>query len=144
MRDADNNGPGTSCLGASKITNDLWVTVFDGDKQPKTIYLNSFRKETITFGRDKDNDIVLNSHLVSRKHGRFSYRNGEWRIEDKALFKKWCKLQEAMNEGEFDPDIFSDLIDQLDQWKKASECFSKKIKAIGSLSEKLSEQIKKI
>lgn len=88
MRDADNNGPGTSCLGASKITNDLWVTVFDGDKQPKTIYLNSFRKETITFGRDKDNDIVLNSHLVSRKHGRFSYRNGEWRIEDKALFGK--------------------------------------------------------
>ena len=65
-------------------------------------------------------------------------------FEDKALFKKWCKLQEAMNEGEFDPDIFSDLIDQLDQWKKASECFSKKIRAIGSLAEKLSEQIKKI
>lgn len=65
-------------------------------------------------------------------------------FEDKALFKKWCQLQEAMNEGEFDPDIFSDLIDGLDQWKKASECFSKKIKAIGSLAEKLSEQIKKI
>jgi len=65
-------------------------------------------------------------------------------FEDKALFKKWSQLQEAMNEGEFDPDIFSDLIDGLDQWKKASECFSKKIKAIGSLAEKLSEQIKKI
>ena len=49
-----------------------------------------------------------------------------------------------MNEGEFNPELFSDLIDGLDQWKKASECFSKKIKAIGSLSEKLSEQIKKI
>ena len=58
--------------------------------------------------------------------------------------QKWCELQEAMNEGEFNPELFSDLIDGLDQWKKASECFSKKIKAIGSLSEKLSEQIKKI
>lgn len=65
-------------------------------------------------------------------------------FEDKGLFKKWCELQEAMNEGEFNPELFSDLIDGLDQWKKASECFSKKIKAIGSLSEKLSEQIKKI
>ena len=80
MRDVDNNGLTGSRLDTSKIPNDLWVTVFDGDKQPKTIYLNSFRKETITFGRDKENDIVLNSHLVSRKHGRFSCR--KWRMED--------------------------------------------------------------
>ena len=67
-------------------SSNLLVTIFDGDVQPKTISLDSFQKEIVTFGRNNTNDIVLTSQLVSREHGRFSFKNGQWVIEDRALF----------------------------------------------------------
>ena len=71
----DNNAPGS-----------LLVTIFDGAERPKTISLNGFGKNYIAFGRSDANDIILSSPLVSREHGRFCFRNGQWKIEDKALY----------------------------------------------------------
>lgn len=65
---------------------ELLVTIFDGVESPKTISLNDFGKNFISFGRSDANDIILSSPLVSREHGRFCYRNGQWKIEDKALY----------------------------------------------------------
>lgn len=58
------------------------VTIFDADHVPRTISLSNLGKTVITFGRLEDNDIVLSSPLVSRKHGRFIMQNGKWQIED--------------------------------------------------------------
>ena len=71
---------------ALSITRSLLVTVFDGPAQPKAIRLDGFGKTNITFGRNDTNDIKLSSALVSREHGRFSFKNGQWYIEDKALY----------------------------------------------------------
>lgn len=58
------------------------VTIFDAGSSPYSISLSDARKSTITFGRGNDNDIMLFSPLVSRKHGRFVLIDGRWRIED--------------------------------------------------------------
>ena len=50
------------------------VAIIDGDKI-KNICLNDFGKSVITFGRSSDNDIVLSSPLVSKKHGYFNLSN---------------------------------------------------------------------
>ena len=68
------------------ITGNLLVTIFDKDAQPRTISLDSSKKDTVSFGRSETNDIVLKSPLVSREHGRFSFKKGQWVIEDRAIF----------------------------------------------------------
>ncbi len=73
-------------VGNKRHSGDIFVTVFDGNSHPRTICLNSFGKESITFGRNNTNDIVLNSPLVSREHGRFRQTNGHWVIEDKGQY----------------------------------------------------------
>ncbi len=70
----------------SDQSDDLLVTVFDGNQPPKTIQLNRFRKNAVTFGRSNTNDIELFSPLVSREHGRFFFRNRQWSIEDRSVF----------------------------------------------------------
>ncbi len=69
---------------SEKNAESLIVTVFDANAVPRIIALSEFGKDTVTFGREEDNDIVLNSPLVSRKHGRFVLKGGNWRIEDSA------------------------------------------------------------
>lgn len=44
--------------------------------------LSSFGKEKITFGRDKTNDIILSSPVVSSNHGYFIFENGNLTIRD--------------------------------------------------------------
>lgn len=66
---------------------DLAVTVFDGGAEPRSFALNRFGKNQIYFGRGKENDIVLDSALVSREHGRFARKSGAWVIEDKAAYQ---------------------------------------------------------
>jgi two-component system cell cycle response regulator len=39
-------------------------------------------KETITIGRDRENDIVLDSDSVSRRHARVEHRNGHIHVTD--------------------------------------------------------------
>jgi ABC-type multidrug transport system ATPase subunit len=65
----------------------LNLTIFDGDRQPRTIRLNDFHKTIISFGRSKENDIVLSSPLVSRRHGRIVFRQGQWVIEDISVYE---------------------------------------------------------
>lgn len=62
------------------------ITVLDGMSQPKAIRLDGFGKSDVSFGRSDTNDIVLSSMLVSREHGRFNFKNGQWYIEDKVLY----------------------------------------------------------
>lgn len=64
----------------------MTVTIFDGNVQPRAIQLDSFNKTTVTFGRSEWNDIVLQSTLVSRDHGRFNYVDGQWLIEDRGFY----------------------------------------------------------
>ena len=66
--------------------NSALITIFDGNLAPRTISLDEFEKDTVYFGRDPQNDIVLTSHLVSAEHGRFVYKNDMWMMEDKAVY----------------------------------------------------------
>lgn len=60
------------------------VTIFDSDKPPYIIDLTSYNKNTISFGRDTNNDICLSSRLVSQRttHGKFIHSDGCWYIRD--------------------------------------------------------------
>lgn len=86
MQDYDKTSRITPSAAPVGVTANLLVTIFDGVALPRTIPLNRFQKSIVTFGRSETNDIVLRSPLVSREHGRFCFKNGQWTIEDKALF----------------------------------------------------------
>lgn len=90
MQDLDRTtrmrGPGP--IQEPTITGGLLVTIFDGMKPPKTYRLDDYSKRVITFGRGSFNDIQLDSPVVSNDHGRFVYANGQWIIEDRAVFGK--------------------------------------------------------
>lgn len=64
------------------------VTVFDGNSAPRTIRLDEFGKNVVTFGRSSTNDIVLTSHLVSAEHGRFVRQGSVWVIQDKGAYQQ--------------------------------------------------------
>lgn len=49
----------------------LILSVFDGESEPYQADLRAFGKQKVTFGRSEENDIVLRSKLVSRRHGEF-------------------------------------------------------------------------
>jgi len=48
----------------------------------RVVDLESFGKDVVSFGRQTDCDIVLNTDTVSRVHGAFYMENGVWLIED--------------------------------------------------------------
>lgn len=81
MQDIDKT---TRFTGVATQTASSLVTIFDGSSVPRTIQLSEFGKNSIYFGRDPKNDIVLTSHLVSGEHGRFVYKGDSWVMEDKA------------------------------------------------------------
>lgn len=58
------------------------ITIFDGRDDFYEVDLRSFGKNTITFGRNADNDIVLKSALVSRHHGCFDISGNEIKVCD--------------------------------------------------------------
>ena len=74
MQNFGNMGNATSSI--------INVTVFDANRPPYIVSLNNYGKNVISFGRADDNDIVLSSHLVSRKHGTFVFSNNRWYIQD--------------------------------------------------------------
>ena len=79
MQDLDKTTRFHSAVSQSGGIN---VTIFDADLKPCIVTLAETGRTSLTFGRSEDNDIVLASHLVSRRHGRFFYANGKWYIED--------------------------------------------------------------
>ena len=76
-----------SAEAASTDPLDMIVSVFDGRKEPYTVRLSDFGKNTVTFGRSAANDIVLTSPLVSSEHGRIVHREAGWVLEDKGAYK---------------------------------------------------------
>ena len=52
------------------------VTIFDYSHVPDEYNLMAFGKETVTFGRDDTNDIMIASDIVSRRHGHFTVSEG--------------------------------------------------------------------
>ncbi len=69
-----------------KLQGGLRVTVFDGFNTPRSYNLDDFGKPVVSFGRAKQNDIVLESPIATSDHGRFIFRDGGWVIEDRAVF----------------------------------------------------------
>lgn len=62
---------------------DLYMTLFDCSRPPRTVSLADFRKGEISVGRiNSGNDIELTSPFVSHKHGLFVYYDGRWHLED--------------------------------------------------------------
>ncbi len=72
-------------------------------KKHEVISLNDYKKNEITFGRAKDNDIVINSSLVSAHHGKFVLEDVLTIVDNKStngLFingdsKKECVLSDG-------------------------------------------------
>lgn len=59
------------------------VIIFEGSAGVRTIDLLQFQKSKISFGRLEENDIVINSRVVSRHHhGYFTIRDGRVWISD--------------------------------------------------------------
>ena len=58
------------------------VTIFDYSHVPDEYNLMAFGKETVTFGRDDTNDIMIASDIVSRRHGHFTISDGRCYIAD--------------------------------------------------------------
>ena len=58
------------------------IYIFDSNVYPKEVNLASLGQAEISFGRDSSNDIVLHSHLTSRRHGKITCVNERWCITD--------------------------------------------------------------
>lgn len=86
VQDFDKTVRFVNAPSSAEASGNLLVTIFDGMDAPKTYCLDGSVRKTITFGRSETNDIVLRSMLVSREHGRFSFRNGQWYMEDRGLY----------------------------------------------------------
>lgn len=67
---------------SNELYKDLCVTVFDGEKPSYEIRLASFGKDVISFGRQQDCDISLNSEYASRIHGCIYMQDGKCFVED--------------------------------------------------------------
>lgn len=75
-----NSGNVNSSL--KNINKTKYFVCIIGDGKVRSVCLNDFNKDIITFGRTDDNDIVLSSNLVSGKHGYFSIGNGIFSVYD--------------------------------------------------------------
>lgn len=58
------------------------ISIFDGSRPGYTVNLDDFRKNMVTMGRSTDNDIVLESPIVSRHHAIFLYDGVHWIVQD--------------------------------------------------------------
>ena len=67
-----------------KVTNNSkqYSILIIGNGTTRSICLNEYGKNVITFGRSEDNDIVLSSPIISSKHGTFIIENDELKIKD--------------------------------------------------------------
>lgn len=86
MQELDKTTRLSSGSSTPNASDDVLITIFDADLPPRTLHLASYGKSVLSFGRSAANDIVLHSPLVSREHGRLRLSNGQWIMEDRALF----------------------------------------------------------
>lgn len=64
------------------ISNSMVITIFDGQEKPYVYNLKEVGKDKVTFGTEKDNDIVLKSYIISHHHGYFTIKGNRCVIED--------------------------------------------------------------
>jgi len=60
------------------MAGDFWLTFSDGTE----VELN----DSVSIGRDANNDLVLESSAVSREHAAVAFRDGRWYLEDRGSF----------------------------------------------------------
>ncbi len=84
---ADDKTVHVSSVREQTPIENISVTIFDGLKDPQTLSLDSFGKARISFGRSPENDIRLESALVSGMHGRFERDGQQWLIQDKGAYE---------------------------------------------------------
>ncbi|MBE5932158.1 MAG: FHA domain-containing protein [Lachnospiraceae bacterium] len=74
------------------------VIIKEGSKSSYSVNLESYGKDVVSFGRNSDNDIILNTSCVSRVHGCFFKENGGWKISDmnstNGLYEHGNKIKE--------------------------------------------------
>lgn len=58
------------------------ISIFDGSNPGYTVDLDGFGKKMVTLGRSPDNDIVLESPIVSRHHAVFLFDGVHWLVQD--------------------------------------------------------------
>ncbi|MBQ1397274.1 MAG: FHA domain-containing protein, partial [Clostridia bacterium] len=77
-----NINPDSSAVPDLDGSNGCSVTIFDYSHIPDEYNLMAFGKETVSFGRDDTNDIMIASDIVSRRHGHFTVSGGRCYITD--------------------------------------------------------------
>ena len=82
-----------------------YITLLDGQEAPVTIDLGSYGTTAVTFGRSDTNNIVLQSRIVSRNHGRFVLNRGQWFIQDTdsmngIYYNDACIVSRALADGD--------------------------------------------
>lgn len=60
----------------------FYITILDGADKDMVVNLAAYQKNEVTFGRGSENDIVLTSNLVSKRHGRFQFNGENWVVYD--------------------------------------------------------------
>lgn len=60
----------------------MWVEIGETGRESRTIDLDSFGKDVVSFGRHPECDIVLYSSIVNDVHGCFYLENGKWHIKN--------------------------------------------------------------
>jgi hypothetical protein len=60
------------------MAEQIWLTFPDGTEHQLT--------DSLSIGRDADNDLVMESTAVSRDHAGLTFTDGRWYIEDRGSF----------------------------------------------------------
>ena len=60
------------------MAGEIWLTFPDGAEHELT--------ESVSVGRDRINDLVLESSAVSREHAAVTFQDGRWYLEDRGSF----------------------------------------------------------
>ncbi len=67
---------------SENIFTPVIINICNGTGSSFTVDLSSFGKNKVTFGNNPDNDILVNSPVVSDNHGYFQFTNVGWVIFD--------------------------------------------------------------
>ena len=60
----------------------MQIVIKYADKKIDSYILEQFNKEVVSFGRQPDNDIILDLDFISRIHGVFFMEDGTWYVQD--------------------------------------------------------------
>jgi len=58
------------------------LKVFGGPENASVYTLNPNKQKFAVIGKSKDCDITINDMPLSKKHATFSFKNGQWNVQD--------------------------------------------------------------